>query len=299
MPSSVSVLGLGKMGGALASAFLNAGHKTTVWNRTPTKAQPLAEKGANLAPSAILAIEASDLVILCVLDENAVHETLQGIPGASFDGRVIVNFTTQTAGGARGTAEFVHSLVGSSMVKYVQGAILATPNMVGNPSCMLLFSGDEVAYRSAESDLAVLGSAQFLGTDVGIAPLHDTALLSAMYATFSGFLHSVAVIRAGSNDSRSAKGFTAMLVPFLNAIMGMLRGMAEKIDTGDYTETEANLGMQLVAVDTLIRGSDEVGVASDMLQLLRKLMEKRVEAGGREEDVAVLAKELIKESVKQ
>lgn len=39
-PTPVSVLGLGLMGQALARAFPRAGHPTTVWNRTPAKAEP-------------------------------------------------------------------------------------------------------------------------------------------------------------------------------------------------------------------------------------------------------------------
>ncbi|MER6985206.1 NAD(P)-binding domain-containing protein, partial [Streptomyces carpinensis] len=41
-PTPVSVLGLGPMGTALASAFLAAGHPLTVWNRTPGRAGGLA-----------------------------------------------------------------------------------------------------------------------------------------------------------------------------------------------------------------------------------------------------------------
>lgn len=36
--SPVTVLGLGAMGTALATAFLTNGHPTTVWNRTRTRA---------------------------------------------------------------------------------------------------------------------------------------------------------------------------------------------------------------------------------------------------------------------
>ncbi|MFC7722700.1 NAD(P)-binding domain-containing protein [Nonomuraea recticatena] len=36
----VTVLGLGSMGTALAEAFIEAGHPTTVWNRTASKAAP-------------------------------------------------------------------------------------------------------------------------------------------------------------------------------------------------------------------------------------------------------------------
>jgi 3-hydroxyisobutyrate dehydrogenase-like beta-hydroxyacid dehydrogenase len=38
--SDISILGLGLMGGALARAFQQAGHKITVWNRSPEKMEP-------------------------------------------------------------------------------------------------------------------------------------------------------------------------------------------------------------------------------------------------------------------
>ena len=37
---TVSIVGLGQMGAALARAYINAGHRVTVWNRTPSKAEP-------------------------------------------------------------------------------------------------------------------------------------------------------------------------------------------------------------------------------------------------------------------
>ncbi|RSS80895.1 NAD(P)-dependent oxidoreductase, partial [Streptomyces sp. WAC02707] len=51
-PLSVTVLGLGPMGRALAGAFLAAGVRTTVWNRTPGREADLVERGAVLAASA-------------------------------------------------------------------------------------------------------------------------------------------------------------------------------------------------------------------------------------------------------
>ncbi|MBI3327812.1 MAG: NAD(P)-binding domain-containing protein [Nitrospinae bacterium] len=37
---TVTVIGLGLMGSALARAFADAGYEFTVWNRTPEKAEP-------------------------------------------------------------------------------------------------------------------------------------------------------------------------------------------------------------------------------------------------------------------
>ena len=50
-PGTVSVIGIGNMGSALAEALLAAGFIVTVWNRTTSKAQRVAEQGAVLADS--------------------------------------------------------------------------------------------------------------------------------------------------------------------------------------------------------------------------------------------------------
>ncbi|HET8993846.1 MAG TPA: NAD(P)-binding domain-containing protein [Rhodococcus sp. (in: high G+C Gram-positive bacteria)] len=44
-PVTVSILGLGEMGRALASALLRADRSVVVWNRTPGKGIELAEAG--------------------------------------------------------------------------------------------------------------------------------------------------------------------------------------------------------------------------------------------------------------
>ena len=40
MTEPVTVLGLGPMGHAIASAFVAAGHPTTTWNRTTSRPSP-------------------------------------------------------------------------------------------------------------------------------------------------------------------------------------------------------------------------------------------------------------------
>jgi 3-hydroxyisobutyrate dehydrogenase-like beta-hydroxyacid dehydrogenase len=45
--TSVTVLGLGPMGQALSAALLPANHRTTVWNRTESKAEALRGRGAH------------------------------------------------------------------------------------------------------------------------------------------------------------------------------------------------------------------------------------------------------------
>ena len=58
---NVGFIGLGNMGAAMAGRLLQAGHKLTVYNRTPSKAQGLIDRGAHLAAGVAAAHQAKDL----------------------------------------------------------------------------------------------------------------------------------------------------------------------------------------------------------------------------------------------
>ena len=46
----VAILGLGVMGGGMAANWLAKGFEVSVWNRTRSKAEPLAAKGTKASP---------------------------------------------------------------------------------------------------------------------------------------------------------------------------------------------------------------------------------------------------------
>ncbi len=67
----ITVLGLGAMGSRMAANLLKAGYAVTVWNRSPAPAEALVAQGANIAPTPKLAVEAADIVISMITDNNA------------------------------------------------------------------------------------------------------------------------------------------------------------------------------------------------------------------------------------
>jgi 3-hydroxyisobutyrate dehydrogenase-like beta-hydroxyacid dehydrogenase len=77
----VALIGLGKMGSALAKRLLLAQYDLTVFNRTPEKMQPLIQAGAKGAASLKEAITEADIIISCLLDDKAVLETLADAEG--------------------------------------------------------------------------------------------------------------------------------------------------------------------------------------------------------------------------
>ena len=76
----VGFIGLGHMGAAMAGSLLEAGHEVTVYNRTPSKAQGLIDRGAHLAARVADACQ-GDAVITMLADDDAVEDMVFGEGG--------------------------------------------------------------------------------------------------------------------------------------------------------------------------------------------------------------------------
>jgi 3-hydroxyisobutyrate dehydrogenase-like beta-hydroxyacid dehydrogenase len=160
----VTVIGLGLMGRALAGAFLRAGHPTTVWNRTPAKADQLVAEGARLAPTIGDALEPGALNIICVTDYQAVYELL-GASDVELDGTMLINLTSGDSAQAREAARWAEQ----RGARYLDGAIMAIPQAIGTAEAVILHSGPQPDFEAHESTLEALGSVSYLGADHGLA----------------------------------------------------------------------------------------------------------------------------------
>ncbi|KOX04500.1 3-hydroxyisobutyrate dehydrogenase [Streptomyces sp. NRRL B-1140] len=91
---TVSVLGTGIMGAAMARNLARAGHTVRVWNRTRAKAEPLAAEGVDIADSPARAVENADVVLTMLHDGPAALDTLRQAAPALRPGIVWVQSTT-------------------------------------------------------------------------------------------------------------------------------------------------------------------------------------------------------------
>ncbi|WP_233832463.1 NAD(P)-dependent oxidoreductase [Paraburkholderia sp. ZP32-5] len=71
----IGFIGLGEMGAAMVANILKAGHQVRVWNRSPEKAQPLAELGAQIVATPAEAF-AGDAVFSMLADDAALREVI-------------------------------------------------------------------------------------------------------------------------------------------------------------------------------------------------------------------------------
>lgn len=94
MSESVGFIGLGIMGRGMAHNLLKSKVDLTVWNRTPEKARPLKEAGAETAASPEDLASRCDVVILCVSDTPDVVEVVDHVMDGAREGALIIDMST-------------------------------------------------------------------------------------------------------------------------------------------------------------------------------------------------------------
>ena len=100
----IGFIGLGNMGGGMACRLAEAGYEIAVWNRTRSKADPVAELGARVADSPADAAASADVVMTSLADDKAVTSVLFGADGAFEslrEGGYLVDLSTVPPGFAR------------------------------------------------------------------------------------------------------------------------------------------------------------------------------------------------------
>ncbi|MBO2463620.1 NAD(P)-dependent oxidoreductase [Actinomadura violacea] len=267
-----ALLGLGDMGTALARAWLAAGRTPTVWNRTPVRAEPLAAAGAVIAETAAAAVAGSDLVVVCLLDDASVREVLADVDLA---GKDLVDLTTGTPGEARARAAWAEE----RGARFLDGGIMAVPPMIGveGSGAHILYSGSRELFDERRATLAVPAGTVYVGEDPGFAALHDVALLSAMTGMFAGVAHAFALVR---DEDVALKDFAPMLAGWLTAMAGYADGVADHLDSGDYTRgVTSNLAMMVRGNATLLRTAEEQRVSPELLTPFMDLMKRRLDDG--------------------
>jgi 3-hydroxyisobutyrate dehydrogenase-like beta-hydroxyacid dehydrogenase len=281
--SAVTVLGLGAMGRALAAALVDAGHTTTVWNRSPGKTAAIADRGARVADTIDDALSAGPLVIACLLDHASVHEVLDPV-APRLTGRSLINLTTTTPKQARELAAWADR----HAVRYLDGGIMAVPDMIGRPGSAVLYSGSDAVFAGHEALLGVWGDSSYLGADPGMASLYDLAMLSGMYLMIAGFIHGAAMV---GSVGVPATDFASRAGPFLAAMTDSVAEFAKVIDGGDYAAA-GQQSLDFSDLADLLQASVDQGVSIEVIEPVQRLIRRQIAAGHGSEALARIYEEI-------
>jgi 3-hydroxyisobutyrate dehydrogenase len=150
-------IGAGRMGFALASRLLAAGHDVAVWNRTRAKAEPLADLGATLVDTPA-GLADRDVVFTMVGGDRDFQQVVIGDGGLlSRDGiapRVLVDSTTISPGASQTVRDAAEAHGTAVLAAPVSG----NPKVVAAGKLTIVASGPREAFDLAEPYLELFGS---------------------------------------------------------------------------------------------------------------------------------------------
>ncbi len=136
MQERIGVIGLGRMGGALARRLAGQGMPVTGWTRSggdPGIA------GLVLAPRLEEAVAASDILLLSLFDDAAVREMLARLARLDLAGRLIVETSTVSPAVVREAAPAIEAAGG----RLIDAPISGGPEMVAAGTVGLYLGGAE------------------------------------------------------------------------------------------------------------------------------------------------------------
>lgn len=245
--TDITVIGLGLMGRALAEAIREAGHALTVWNRSPARARPFAEKGVPVAPDLAAAVTASPVVLVCIDNYDATEALLNPVEGR-LAGRTVVQLSTGTPAEARAAAERMRALG----VAYLDGAILSAPTAVGTGAAIIPLAGDPAAHERAAPLVACLGDVRYLGANPAAASALDLAWLCDAYGRFIALAHAALICESeGVGLDDFAGLFGAKSLP---------HRYAKVIASGAFDQRTATLEVWTKALERIRRQGRDAGI---------------------------------------
>ncbi|MEU4270695.1 NAD(P)-binding domain-containing protein [Streptomyces sp. NPDC026092] len=278
MPSnnpSVSVIGLGLMGQALAATLLRNGHPTTVWNRSADKADALVSEGAKLAGSAADAVAASEVVIVCVSTYEVTRGLIEPL-ATQLSGKTLINLTTGTPDDARSTAAWA----AEHGIAYLDGAIMAIPPLVGTPQGQFFYGGKKEVFDANVALLKELGGASVhVSEDPGVALIFDLALLSVLYAAGQGWGHAHALVKTAGISAQEFQPHIDTWVRYVVSAAIASQDQARVIDEGDYATGISNVRTNQLALGHILQASRELGVDASWLEPVKNTADELVAEG--------------------
>ncbi|MFL6359916.1 MAG: NAD(P)-dependent oxidoreductase [Nitrososphaeraceae archaeon] len=144
---NIGVIGLGRMGTAIANNIIKSGFNLVVYNRTPDKARALVQAGAVTTASPKEVASKSDVILTSLRDDAAVLEVVNGEKGILSGIRPgIVHIGTSTISPSLSTRLAQMHNAHSSL--YLTAPVLGNPAAAKEGKLTTFVAGDERAIKS-------------------------------------------------------------------------------------------------------------------------------------------------------
>ncbi|MEM6260061.1 MAG: NAD(P)-dependent oxidoreductase [Planctomycetota bacterium] len=228
--TQLGYIGLGIMGLPMARNLMDAGYPMAVWNRTPSKARPLVERGAVLADSpADLAERGPAVIFLNVTDTPDVEEVLFGDLGlakTAKPGAIVVDHSTISPDATRGFA----TRLADEGIGFLDAPVSGGDIGAQNGTLSIMVGGPEAAFQTVLPMFEIVGRSVVRLGGAGLGQACKACNQVAGMVTLLGVCEAMALAKKSGLD------LDKMIEVVGGGAAGswMLSNLGPKIAVGDH-----------------------------------------------------------------
>lgn len=281
-----AVLGMGRMGRALAGRLLARGHGVRIWNRTPGRAGELVGAGAVEAGTPSEAARGTEAVLMSLADDRASHDVMAWLTGLTADGDTPVIVDTSTV--APATARELRDQAPGR--RFLAAPILGGPPAVAAGQAMGLIGGDREHMRRLSGLWPDIFAVQrYCGDDPGNALAYKLLNNYLLMAGLAIVAEVVATGQAAGLDPSMLRDFLSQWPTVAPALHNRLDDVIAGDHRGWFT---TRLGAKDVRLTVELAAS--LGLDLPLARLVEHRYREAAEHGWGDADIAAIV-ELIRE----
>jgi 3-hydroxyisobutyrate dehydrogenase len=279
---SVGWIGAGRMGAAMATRLARAGVKVTVWNRTRSKAEPLADLGCVVADD-ISELRCMDVVFTMVSTPADLEQVLLGKGGLLADPADVPRIVVDCSTVSTESSEAMRAACEERGVAFLASPVSGNGKVVKAGMLSLVVSGPEATFRAVEPLLQHIGQAVTYVGEGDVARLVKICH-NILLGVVAQNLAEITVLAEKGGVPRAA------LLDFLNnSVMGSMftQYKSPAYVNLDFTPTFTPVLLRK-DLDLGLRAGDELGVPMPVTAAAREPVQAAIAQGRTKEDFAVL-----------
>ncbi|AEW93869.1 MULTISPECIES: NAD(P)-dependent oxidoreductase [Streptomycetaceae] len=278
---TVAVLGTGIMGAAMARNLLKAGHGVRAWNRTRSRAEPLADDGAYVAGDPADAVRGADAVLTVLLDGPATLEAIRAAAPGLAAGTVWCQAATVGPQAQRELA----GLAAEHGVHFVDSPVLGTRLPAEKGQLQVLAAGAQESRPVADRIFDAIGQKTFWLAEDGA-----TGYASKLKLVVNAWV--LTLINGATETFALAEGLGVRPEHLLDALDGTLidspylRMKGKVIMDGAYYPPSFTVSGVLKDARLIARAGEEAGVHMDLTNAAAERLSRAEHDGHGDKDGA-------------
>jgi 3-hydroxyisobutyrate dehydrogenase len=276
--TTIAFLGTGTMGLPMARNLARAGFELRAWNRSPERAQPLEEDGAEVFSDPREAAADSELLVTMLSDTDAVLDSTRPALEVLAQDAVWLQMSTI---GIEGTDKCARA-AGEAGVTFVDAPVLGTREPAEQGELIILGSGPEQARAKVEPLFDALGKKTLWLGDAGQGTRAKVMINSWIVGVVAVLAETITMAEALGIDPQVF--FDAVEGGTLDLAYARIKGreMIEK----EFGNPAFRLTLSRKDSDLVLEAAQDAGLEMPVLAAVRERLSRAEADGHGDEDMA-------------